>query len=268
MKKKVISQSAIAFLMVLALPLAQMAGAVEIKSGKSPARPGIEATNVITATGPGFTVYYVKHGTIRIQTKFMQDFAKTAVGRYVAEGIRKGVSIEDIVTKGMDAGYGPCDLLKGLIAQQVPLVDIIKIYFKKSILPCCGIMRCALDALRGSKMVEVQAGQYSVISPGRCAIGGSMTDSDWDQLEKLMQEGLISPEELPHFPPTKEQAVAAGCCETVELAAVFLAAGADVEDLRACLNAMGCSGLGYATPPPPPPPPTMSATSAPVSASQ
>lgn len=247
---------AIAFLMVLALPLAQMAGAVEIKPGKSPSKPGIEATNVITATGPGFTVYYVKNGAIRIKTRFMEEFEKTAVGRYVAESIQKGVSPEDIVTKGMDAGYSPCDLLKGLIVQQLPLAEIFKIYLEKNILPPCGVMRCALDALRGVKMVEVKAGQYSIVSPGRCAIEGSMTQSDWDRLEKLMKEGLISPEELPHYPPTKEQAVAAGCCETVELADVFMAAGADLEDLRACLNTMGCTGLGYATPPPPPPPPT------------
>lgn len=260
MKKKVPGIGAIAFLMVLALPLAQMAGAVEIKSGKSPSQPGLKATNVITATGPGFTVYYVKNGTIRIKTRFMEEFAKTAVGSYVAESLQKGVSMEDIITKGMDAGYSPCDLLKGLIVQQQPLVEIFKIYLKKNILPPCGLMRCALGAIRGVKMVEVGPGHYSIVTPGRCAIEGTMSQGDWDRLEKLMKEGLISPEELPHYPPTKEQAVAAGCCETVELAEVFMAAGADLEDLRACLNTMGCSGLGYASPPPPPPPPTYTGT--------
>ena len=108
------------------------------------------------------------------------------------------------------------------------------------------------------KMVEVEAGQYAIITPGVCAIEGSMTQNDWDRLQKLMVEGLISLEELPHYPPNKEQAIAAGCCESLELAQVFLAAGADLEDLRACFNTMGCTGLGYTGPAPPPPtsPPT------------
>jgi hypothetical protein len=261
-------RAAIAFLVFVALLLAPVAGAVEVKRGKFPAVPGGQPTEVITAIGPGFTVYYVKEGAIRIQTKFMEELAKSPAGKFVAEGIQKGWTDEEIITKGLDAGLSPCDLLKGLIAQGSQLTELIKIYLKKNILPPCGLLRCALDAIRGVKMIEVAAGQYSIVSPGACATEGSMTQDDWARLQKLMEEGLISPEELPHYPPTKEQSVAAGCCETVELAQVFLAAGADLEDLRACLNTMGCSGLGYAAPPPPPPPPTTQAAPPPVSPSE
>jgi hypothetical protein len=265
MKKKVIGFGAIAFLMMLVLPLLQMAGATEIKPANRPSRSGLKATNSITATVPGSTIYYVKEGTIRIQTKFMEEFANTATSKYVAEGIRKGESMGDIITKGMDAGYSPCDLLKGLIVQGKPVAEIIKVYLEKNILPPCGLMRCALDALRGMKIVAVEAGHYAILSPGKCAIIGTMTQSDWDRLQKLMTEGLISPEELPHYPATKTQTMTAGCCETLELAEIFLAAGADVEDLRVCLDSMGCPGLGYASPPPPASPPTYSGTGPPVS---
>jgi len=246
-------------LLFLTPSLVQMAGAVEVKRGTAPAAPGGEATEIITATGLDsagheFTVTYVKKGAIRIQTRFMEEFAKTPVGKYVGDGLQKGMSVEDIVVKGMDAGYSPCELLKGLIVHGAKLVGIFKVYLERSILPPCGLMRCALDAVRGVKMVEVEAGQYSIIQPGGCAIEGSMTENDWDRLESLMKEGLISADELPHYPPDKEQSVAAGCCETVELAQVFMAAGADLEDLRACLNTMGCTGLGYAAPVPPQPP--------------
>ncbi len=243
------------FLLLLAPFLVQTAGAVEVKKGTVPAPPGGQPTEVITATGPDFTVYYVKKGAIRIQTKFMEEFAQTPVGKYVGDGVQKGMTVEDIVVKGMAAGYSPCELLKGLIVHGQKLVGIFKVYLERNILPPCGLMRCALDAVRGVKMVEVEAGQYSVIQPGGCPVEGSMTENDWDRLEALMKEGLIAPEELPHYPPDKEQSVAAACCETVELAQVFVAAGADLEDLRACVSQMGCTGLGYAAPPPPPPPP-------------
>jgi hypothetical protein len=255
MKKRIAVLAAGAVLLLFSSSLVQEAGAVEVKRGTAPGAPGMEATEVITATGPDFTVYYVKKGAIRIQTRFMEEFAKTPVGKYVGDSLQKGMSVEDVVVKGMDAGHSPCDLLKGLIVQGAKLVAIIKVYLERNILPPCGVLRCALDAVRGVKMVEVEAGQYSIIAPGGCAIEGGMTENDWQRLETLMREGLISAEELPHYPPDKEQSVAAGCCETVELAQVFLAAGADLEDLRACLNTMGCTGLGYASPPPPPPPP-------------
>jgi hypothetical protein len=245
----------VVFLTVFFLVLVTGAGAVEIKSKKDPPRAGKGASEVITATGPGFTVYYVKNGAIQIKTKFMEDFAKSPVGKFVDEGNKKGWSIEEIVTKGQSAGYSPSDLLKGFIVHGLPLQAVIKVFLEKNLLPPCGLMKATLEAVRGMKMVEVESGQYAVISPGVCAVEGSMTQSDWDRLQKLMAEGLISIEELPHYPPDKEQTAAAGCCETLELAQVFLAAGADIEDLRACFNNMGCTGLGYTAPPPPPPPP-------------
>ena len=243
------------FLTVSFLVMVVGAGAVEIKGKKSPALPGKEASEVITATGPDFTVYYVKNGAIQIKTKFMEEFAKTPVAKFVDEGNKKGWSIEDIVIKGQDAGYSPPDLMKGFVIQGAQLQAVIKVFLAKNLLPPCGLMKAALEAVRGMKMVEVEAGQYAIITTGVCAIEGSMTQSDWDRLQKLMVEGLISLEELPHYPPNKEQAIAAGCCETLELAQVFLAAGADLEDLRACFNTMGCTGLGYTGPPPPPPAP-------------
>lgn len=246
----------VVFLTVFFLVLVAGAGAVEIKGKKSPALPGKEASDVITATGPGFTVYYVKNGAIKIKTKFMEEFAKTPVAKFVQEGKKKGWGIEEILTKGQAAGHSPIDLLKGFIIQEVPLLEVIKIYLAKNLLPPCGLMRGSLEAIRGMKMVEVEAGQYAIVMPGMCAIEGSMNQSDWDRLQNLMAEGLISVEELPHYPPEKEQTVAAGCCETLELAQVFLTAGADIEDLRACFNTMGCSGLGYSAPPPPPPAPS------------
>jgi hypothetical protein len=246
---------AVVFLTVFLLVLVAGAGAVEIKGKKGPALPGKQASDVITATGPDFTVYYVKNGAIKIKTKFMEEFAKTPVAKFVAEGNKKGTSIEDIVIKGQDAGHSPVDLLKGFIINGVPLQAVIKVYLEKNLLPPCGLMKGALEAVRGMKMVEVESGHYAIVTPGMCAIEGSMAQSDWDRLQKLMAEGLISTEELPHYPPEKEQTVAAGCCETLELAQVFLAAGADIEDLRACFSTMGCSGLGYSAPPPPPPAP-------------
>jgi hypothetical protein len=255
------------FLTVFFLILVAGAGAVEIKGKKNPALPGKEASDVITATGPDFTVYYVKNGAIKIKTKFMEEFAKTPVAKFVNEGTKKGWSIEDIVTKGQDAGHSPGDLLKGFIIQGAPLQAVIKVFLQKNLLPPCGLMKYTLEAVRGLKMVEVEAGHYAIITPGVCAIEGSMTQSDWDRLQKLMAEGLISIEELPHYPPDKEQSVAAGCCETLELAQVFLAAGADVEDLRACFNTMGCTGLGYTAPPPPPQGPAPSLGPVPVSPS-
>ena len=243
------------FLTVFFLVLVAGAGAVEIKGKKSPALPGKEASDVITATGPGFTVYYVKNGAVKIKTKFMEDFAKTPVAKFVKDGNKKGWSIEEILTKGQAAGHSPLDLLKGFIINEVPLLDVIKVYLTKNLLPPCGLMRGSLEAIRGMKTVEVEAGHYAIVTPGSCAIEGTMDQSDWDRLQKLMAEGLISIEELPHYPPEKEQSVAAGCCETLELAQVFLTAGADIEDLRACFATMGCSGLGYSAPPPPPPAP-------------
>jgi hypothetical protein len=246
---------AVVFLAIFFVVMVAGAWAVELKSQKTPPVPGKGAAEVITAAGPGFTVYYVKNGAIEIKTKFMEEFAKSPVAKFVADGTKKGWSTEDIVLKGHDAGYSFCDLLKGFIIQGAQLQPVIKVCLDKNLLPPCGLMKCALEAVRGMKIVEVEAGHYAVITPGVCAVEGTMTQADWDRLQKLMTEGLISIEELPHYPPSKEQANAAGCCETLELAQVFLAAGADVEDLRACLSTMGCSGLGYEAPPPPPPAP-------------
>ena len=243
---------AVVFLTVF-LILVAGAGAVELKGQKIPAQPGREAAEVITATGPGFTVYYVKNGAIQVKTPFMEEFAKSPVGKFVNQGQEKGWSIEDIIAKGQEAGYSPCDILKAFIIQGMPIKEVLKVFLEKNILSPCGLMRCAIDAVRGMKMVEVEAGHYALISPGSCGIQGSMTQNDWDRLQKLMVEGLISMEELPHYPPGKEQTVSARCCETLELAQVFLAAGADIEDLRACFETMGCTGLGYTAPPPPPP---------------
>jgi hypothetical protein len=251
------------FLTVFSLVLAAGAGAVEIKGKKNPAQEGKAGSEVLTATGPGFTVYYVKNGAIQIKTKFMEDFAKTPVAKFVGEGTKKGWSIEDIIAKGQDAGHSPSDLLKAFVIQGAPLQPVIKAFLGKNFLPPCGLMKVALEAVRGMKLVEVETGQFAIISPGVCAVVGSMTQNDWDRLQNLMTEGLISAEELPHYPPDKEQANAAACCETLELAQIFLAAGADAEDLRACFNTMGCTGLGYTAPPPPPPAPAP--TLAPVS---
>jgi hypothetical protein len=245
----------VVFLTVFFLVLVAGAGAVEIKSKKNPALPGKQASDVITATGSGYTVYYVKNGAIKIKTTFMEEFAKTPVAKFVNESNKKGMSLDDIMTKGQQAGHSPVDLLKGFIINEMPLQAVIKAFLDKNLLPPCGLMKGALEAVRGMKMVEVEAGHYAIVTPGMCAIEGTMDQSDWDRLQKLMAEGLISVEELPHYPPEKEQSVAAGCCETLELAQVFLAAGADIEDLRACFSTMGCSGLGYSAPPPPPPAP-------------
>ena len=104
----------------------------------------------------------------------MEEFAKTPVAKFVNEGNKKGWSIEDIVTKGQAAGYSPVDLLKGFIIQEVPLQEVIKVFLEKNLLPPCGLMKGALEAVRGMKMVEVESGHYAIVTPGMCAIEGSM----------------------------------------------------------------------------------------------
>jgi hypothetical protein len=108
----------VVFLTVFFLVLVAGAGAVEIKGKKSPALPGKAGSDVITATGPGFTVYYVKNGAIKIKTTFMEEFAKTPAAKFVKEGNKKGWSIEEITTKGQAAGHSPVDLLKGFIINE------------------------------------------------------------------------------------------------------------------------------------------------------
>ena len=257
MKTRCAVAGLVIFLMVFFSVLVSGAGAIEIKDKKTPPLPGKGGSEVVTAKGPDFTAYYVKSGTAQIKTKFMEEFSKSPVAKFVNEGSKKGWSIADIVKKGQDAGHSPCDLLKGFIVQGAQLQAVIKVFLEKNLLETCALMQCALEAVRGMKMVEVGAGRYAIFIDGLCAIEGSTTQSDWDRLEKLMAQGFLAPEELPHYPPDKQQLTAAKCCETQELAQIFVAAGADIEDLRACFASMGCTGEGYGyTPPSPPVTPT------------
>jgi hypothetical protein len=242
-------------LTIFFLVLVAGAGAVELKGKQNPAQPGKGATDVLSATGPDFTVHYVKKGAVRVQTKFMDEFAKSPATKFVDDGLKKGLSIEEIVLKGRDAGFNPCDLLKAFMIKDMPLQELFKVYLEKNYLGACELAKCALTAARGMRIVEVDAGQYAIIFADLCPIVGTVTPDDWNKLQNLMDQGLISPKELPHYPPNKEQLNAAQCCESLELAQVLLAAGADIEDLRACFNTMGCGGLGYTPAPPPAPAP-------------
>jgi hypothetical protein len=184
---------------------------------------GIRGTRVVVATKANeASIFYVvpdqlgaKPGKSKIKIRlFSPDTQPDAPAvQFVTESLKKNLPLRQIVEEGMESGLDPCELIKALVLLEVDLEQIV-IHFQKvcaadpefeKICTPCLILKCALEARRALKEVEVSEMQSATLLANLtfAPIVAELKDKDLPAVHNLSTVGIDGP--LPNYPPTQDQ---------------------------------------------------------------
>jgi hypothetical protein len=214
------------------------------------ATAGIRGTKYYTVAGPNYTVFYVKEGKIRVRAYSKDTDPGGPAMKCIAQGLRKGLPIEEVINQCLSAGLDPCALVKAAVIQGADLEKLVKTLMEKAqvdpqfqqICAPCIVMKCAVEALRAMKEEDVGPGKYAVLMENLAPIVGDMKPGDFEAVANLLVTGIEG--DIPNFPPSSSDIALASLPEAMlQVADALMSAGANLGEIQTCLG-----GLGYPDP--------------------
>jgi hypothetical protein len=230
---------------------------------------GIRGTRVVVATKPNeASIFYVvpdqpgakpEKSKLKIRL-FSPDTQPDAPAvQFVAEGLKKNLPLRQIVEEAMEKGLDPCEVIKALVLLGVDLEQIIINFqqvcstdpeYEKICTPCL-ILKCALEARRALKEVEVSEGQYAILMANLAYAPIIGKWSDLPAILNLKTVGSDGP--WPNYPPTQDQLDEAKLPrEADSIAETLIKYGADPTVMNDCKRLIGVTAapeaLAYTLP--------------------
>lgn len=227
------------------------------------ATAGIRGTKYYTVAGPNYTVFYVTEGKIRVRAYSKDTDPGAPAMKCVAQGLRKGLPIEEVLSQCLAAGIDPCALVKAALIQGVDLENLAKTLVEKAQVdpelqqtcaPCI-LLKCAVEAMRAMREEDVGPGKYAVLMQNLAPIVGNMKAGDAQAASSLVVNGIEG--NIPSFPPSGAEIAAASMPEAMaQVASALMAAGPiNLGEVQSCLGEMGFpepQSFTYSPPLPPP----------------
>jgi len=219
---------------------------------------GIRGTKLITVAKPEGTVFYVipedqakpAKSKIRIRMYSPDTQPDAPAIQFVTERLKQKMELRRIVEEGLEAGYDPCALVKAAFLLGVDLQKLVRDFqqvcssdpeFETLCTPCI-ILKCATEAARSLREVDVAEGQYGILMKNLAPILGDLKPGDLAIISNLLTTGIDGV--IPNYPPTAEQINEAKLPQEANaIAEALIKAGADPADVNRCLQGMGATGI-------------------------
>ncbi len=216
---------------------------------------GIRGTKMITVAKPEGTVFYVvpdpkstrpEKSKIRVRMYSADTQPDAPAVKFVAERLKKNMSLRQIVEEGLEAKVDPCALVKAAVLLGVDLERLIVDFqqvcgqdpeFAKFCTPCI-ILKCSVEALRSLREADVSEGEYGILMKNLAPIVGGLKAGDLAIVTNLPNIGIEG--QLPNYPPTQDQINQAKLpAEVNRIADTLIKNGADPTDVTKCKEGMG-----------------------------
>lgn len=222
---------------------------------------GIRGTKLVTVAKPEGTVFYVvpepeakvakpEKSKIRIRMYSPDTQPDAPAMRFVSERLKKNLPLHQILAEALEARLDPCELVKAVILLGVDLPKLVADFqqvckidpeYERICTPCI-ILKCAVEALRSLREVDIAEGQYGILIRHYAPIVGNLKPGDINIVNTLSTIG--SDTTLPNYPPTQEQMDQAKLPQEVNrIAEILIQKGADPADINRCMSAMGVAGI-------------------------
>lgn len=239
---------------------------------------GIRGTRVVAAVMNDGSIFYVlppeqvkaEKSKVRIRMYAPDMMPDAPTVQFVSERLSQGMPLRQMVAEALAANHQPCNIIKASILYGIKVEELYGAFdqvcqadpkYKEICTPCI-IMKCALEARRALKQVDIGEMQYGILVEDLAPILGEIDPKDLAAIKKLPTTGIEGP--IPNYPPTPEQINQAKLPkEAQQIYTSLVNVGAPVGDLRACMGTLGIplgpEALAY-TPESTAPPPAVTGT--------